>query len=175
MENADEKAQELMGTTDQIISAYLKGGCPCLYPRFRSLIDFDHVNYGAGPVLCLESEYLIKKVLEGDEAVFKRDDELTIIDESAVGDIRYFYKCSICGTRYELIWREYSIIFSCSRLILIDPAPPPLGAEAKIPTPVFCGFAGFREDDLEKCRKDYRFAELNTYKKYMLERKVQIN
>ena len=163
--------RELHETLKRALTEILKQSCPCHYPRFRYLIQFQHHNFNAGPVFCADTNYLVSI------ACCKESDYLRLTSrstENVIGDYGtdFIYTCPKCGTVYKNICKQYSINFEFEYLDIIEPKYlSDIGAELTFPFPLFQGLFGFDDDAILKCSKDFLLGDADQVYNYLTEKK----
>jgi hypothetical protein len=89
----------------QQVAAVYRGAhsCPCAYPRFRQLAEFDFRRYGTTPVGCHVTDLAIGLLLgvKGGDGFMK--------NESASGGWPMHYRCRVCGSEGEMSGEQYNI------------------------------------------------------------------
>ena len=164
-----ESTNELRDTLSKALSEMLKNSCPCHYPRFQYLVNFQHKNYNAGPVFCADSNYLISASRSKDLNFLKESKRIT---ENLLGDynVDIEYTCAKCSTVYICIAKQYSINFEFEYLTVVDKKyHTNIGAEIIFPIPLLQGLYGFKDTDILKFSKEYRLGTQEELYKYLTE------
>lgn len=137
---------------DRVFALYARAGCPCAFPRYRQLVEFDFRKYAAGPVGCHLAEMAIGMAMR-EGGVYRRKGE--------------GLRCAVCRTVITYIDEEFSINMRFGRLEYGKVNARTLGAAAQPRAPMPKGFFGFQNDDIEKCAKGFMvegtFQELERY------------
>ena len=166
-----ESTEELRATLTSALTEILRHSCPCHYPRFRYLTNFQHDNYKAGPVFCADSNYLISVARTKDLDFLKQTDRIT---ENTIGDydVDLVYTCSKCLTVYKCIGKQYSINFEFEYLMTMDKKNgSDIGADVTFPIPLLQGLYGFDDEDILLCANEYKLATADEVFNYLTERK----
>ena len=166
-----ESTKQLSETLKRSLIETLKDSCPCHYPRFRHLINFQHDNYKAGPVFCADTNYLISISCSKDLGFLKETDRIT---ENLIGDYSadLVYTCSKCSTVYKRIGKQYSINFEFVYLITMDKKyDVDIGAEVTFPIPLLQGLFGFHDEDILLCAKEFKLGTADEVFNYLTKRK----
>ena len=167
-----ESTNELRETLKNCLTEILKDSCPCHYPRFRHLINFQHDNYKAGPVFCADTNYLVSAACSKDIGYLNLTERIT---ENVIGDYNadLVYTCSKCSTVYKSIGKQYSISFEFEYMIILDAKyGVEIGADVNTPIPLLQGLFGFKDDDILLCAKDYTLGTAQQLFEYLTEKKV---
>ncbi|HTA28809.1 MAG TPA: hypothetical protein VK809_13540 [Bacteroidia bacterium] len=165
--------RELHETLKRALDEILKQSCPCHYPRFRYLIQFQHGKFNAGPVFCADTNYLVSI------ARSKELDYLTLtshVTENITGDYGedLIYTCQKCKTVYKNICKQYSINFEFEYLDIIEPKYLfEIGADLTFPFPLLQGLYGFKDEDILKCSKEFALGSANEVYNYLTEIRQQ--
>ena len=134
-------------------------GCMCRFPRFRHLVQFFHTDYGAGPVMCRETETLIHHIFRGERLGY------TITSRDTRG--RFVAVCSTCHTEWAEDYDEYSISFYRTFARPNLPCSSPAGATVVDPFPLIWGFGGFQQTDIATVMRRFRLSTLSDFATYM--------
>lgn len=167
-----ESTNELRETIKSSLTEILKDSCPCHYPRFRHLINFQHDNYKAGPVFCADTNYLISVSCSKDLDFLKQTDRIT---ENLQGDYSadLVYTCNKCSTVYKRIGKQYSINFEFEYLIIMDKKySVDIGAKVTFPIPLLQGLYGFHDDDILLCAKEFTLGTSKQFFDYLTAKKT---
>jgi len=63
---------ELLGALEEtILPFYGSHGCPCAFPRFRALLEFDYRSFNAKLTGCHESITLVERYLLGGKSCYR--------------------------------------------------------------------------------------------------------
>ena len=165
-----ESTKELRTTMDRVITEILQYSCPCHYPRFRHLVNFQHNNYNAGPVFCADTNYLVGAACHHTEYLVLTS---RIID-NVIGDYSadLVYTCQKCGTIYKNIAKQYSINFEFEYLITLESKYQlNVGADVIFPIPLLQGLFGFHDSEILKCAKEFKLGNVYDVFSYLTEKK----
>lgn len=167
---AVESINELQETLRHSLTNILQSSCPCHYPRYRYLVNFQHDNYKAGPVFCADTNHLISVSCSNELNFLKQTGRIT---ENLIGDYsaEIIYTCSKCSTVYRRIGKQYSINFEFEFLMTIDRKyGSDIGAALTFPIPLLQGLYGFKDEDILLCAKDYKLGSADEVFNYLTER-----
>lgn len=122
-----EVSELLIGALDkEILPFYLSRGCPCAFPRFRALLEFDFRAHGVRATGCHESLTIIQRYLLGGQSCYTSPKP-----EAA--------RCSICGSEFEAIYEDYSISFYLFHVRCSLDRSTPVGTPVVKPFPLVFG------------------------------------
>jgi hypothetical protein len=166
-----ESIKRLRETLSSAVTEMLIDSCPCHYPRFRYLTEFQHERYNAGPVFCADANYLIWVAQEKDLGFLTETDRIT---ENLVGDYGadLVYTCRRCSTTYRSIGKQYNINFEFVYLIPLEKKyGADAGAAVTFPIPLLQGLYGFHENDILLCAKEYTLGSPDEVFNYLTAKK----
>ena len=166
-----ESTNELRKTLQSALTEILKDSCPCHYPRFRHLVNFQHDNYKTGPVFCAETNYLVSTACSKDIGFLNLTERIT---ENVIGDYNadLVYTCSKCSTVYKSIGKQYSISFEFEYMEVINKKyGADIGSDVTFPIPLLQGLFGFKDEDILLCSKDFKLATATEVFEYLTEKK----
>ncbi len=161
-----ESTKELRTTLEKVITEILHYSCPCHYPRFRYLVNFQHGNYNAGPVFCADTNYLVS--ISCEKADFLK--LTSCITSNVIGDygVDLIYTCQKCGTVYKNIRKQYSINFEFEYMVtLASKYHFDIGAEVLFPVPLLQGLFGFDDKEISKCAGEFKLGNADEVFKYL--------
>jgi hypothetical protein len=127
--------EELTQAVERIINFYLSNGCPCRFPRFRAIAEFDfRTQPGLSPHTTHETDLLTTRGLDEARPVYRPAGEWEDDNRPMI--------CTACGSRAILHSTQYNINMWCV-FLAIQPKLPDLGGPALSPLPLFRGPYGF--------------------------------
>jgi len=137
--------QCLAGLRSVVAFYRAKGACPCAFPRFGQLTQFDFRKFGTGPVGCHATEIAIGLAAgEGGFYTFVRD----------AGDVRQL-SCGVCGSEIDSRWEQFNIHMDVTTLVYRIVRARPLGLAADPIMPLLQGFFGFSQGDIQRCARGF--------------------
>lgn len=151
------KANQLWEVFKEILLIYNQGGCQCQYPRYHQYVEIDCVDY-RGNFYMSETEGLVAN----SEPYFN-------IEEVNEKPNDRKYTCKKCGSVYEYNWQDFSIHVDRSYLKIRDKKVGDIGAPPQKPIPFYVGMFGHKLAP----REDFLLVDLETFRNYLLERKVK--
>ena len=134
---------QLLFELDQVIMPfYMELGCPCSFPRFRHLMEFDYRNYDVSPIGCHESITLIRKYLLGNESCFShiKDEQTSEIEAT----------CATCSSTYNVEYKEFNLNFYLYIAKVIEDRAEQLGAEVMEGFPLVDGLFSLGKGEFDK-------------------------
>ncbi len=152
-------------TLEKIVTEMLQYSCPCHYPRFRYLVNFQHNNYNAGPVFCADTNYLVGVACNNTDYLVLT----SRVTDNVIGDysVDLIYTCQKCGTVYLNVAKQYSINFEFEYMVVLESKYcSNIGAEVTFPIPLLQGLFGFEDNEILKCAKDFKLGKTDEVFKY---------
>ena len=156
--------EQLLFELDQnIMPFYMEHGCPCAFPRFRFLAEFDCAKFGVRTVGCHETLTIVPRYFQTTKSCYdcKADDDIT---------------CKICGSEYSSCYEDFSISFYLYTLTCRNFRATPVGADVGREFPLVFGLYGFNRDDVERIpavtQAGFNSAGVRRFTEYMKELKV---
>lgn len=116
-----------------VLPFYMSNGCPCAFPRFRALIEFDHRLFPVKATGCHESLTIVERYLLGGKSCYSSPK-----NSSA--------QCSVCGSEFEATYEDYSFSFYLFHVRCLNDLAKPIGAPVTKPFPLVFGLYGFEAD-----------------------------
>lgn len=153
----NRKKRRLEDATHKLINSYLEKGCPCRYPRYRRVVQFQ----GAA-VTCFETNLLVKAsrkflVPDSDKKV-EKGDSIT----------QGYFTCPKCASQWRKGRETYAGDGESLYLVLeVETEKAPLGKDVVQPFPLYLGFEGPSTMDEEV--DEFRKVRLDEYISYMQE------
>jgi hypothetical protein len=120
----------------RIIDFYLEHGCPCRFPRFRSVVGFNFEDHGIAPHALHETQTLIAICTRHEKGMYTQEG-------NPEEEIRY--TCSVCGAAILEEYDEYSISMWRS-FLRIETVQHDLGPAPLKPEPLYWGPYGIDTD-----------------------------
>jgi len=153
----------LQAIRSDLLPFYLQLGCPCAFPRFRSLVEFYHENFQAGPVGCYETELLINECFRQGRACYRP------VNSVKADDPRKMYECSVCSSRYVENYQDYSIVFYVSFMQTVADRAIKAGADVAEPFPLPMGLYWLDQSDADVFRSYFQQSSVADFMRYMKE------
>ncbi|NDC38006.1 MAG: hypothetical protein EBZ48_08130 [Proteobacteria bacterium] len=125
---------ELIEAIEKIILPfYMSHGCPCAFPRFRALLEFDYRTFQVKATGCHESLTFVERYLLGGKACY-------------TSPKNSLAQCRVCGSEFEATYEDYSISFYLFHVRCLKDLSRPIGAPMTKPFPLVFGLYGFEAE-----------------------------
>lgn len=160
MEKALAKRDLSFMVAKDLVRFFAGHGCPCRFPRFRFVLEFDGARYSNSPTGVHESRLFISMFLEmqigGFYALTGKTDYVTS------------YQCRRCQSRFEVTAEDYAVGFWIYWAKCTHDAARPFGAAVTLPMPLVIAPVS-NQSGLDALREVFHLGSVDEFRNYMKE------